>query len=259
MEMIKYESIKVEDEVVNFGHRDSMSMAPHLTPLSSTILPHTPESHSGDMERANSGLQQEKHSIPYLTQINSNSSEMDLKQSYPYLNRHSIQMPTITSVYSMHGSHLPKNHYPSIIPHSISQLNNNISSLALSPLPSSSPQMMSQPASTIKYCSSSPSVTVDTTQNKGISTISSSTSRNVNSMQSVNSTSNNCNSSGSNSSQKSPIDQPLNTPDTTKKTSNTRRTDKPPMSYINMIANAIRESPNGQLTLNEIYQYLTKT
>lgn len=35
-----------------------------------------------------------------------------------------------------------------------------------------------------------------------------------------------------------------------------RRVEKPPISYINLIAKAIRSSPNNQLTLNEIYQFL---
>ena len=45
-------------------------------------------------------------------------------------------------------------------------------------------------------------------------------------------------------------------PDTTKKSNNTRRPEKPNMSYINMIACAIKESPDRMLTLNGIYNYL---
>lgn len=35
-----------------------------------------------------------------------------------------------------------------------------------------------------------------------------------------------------------------------------RRPEKPPISYINLIAKAIKSSPSNQLTLNEIYQFL---
>lgn len=37
-----------------------------------------------------------------------------------------------------------------------------------------------------------------------------------------------------------------------------RRPEKPPISYINLIAKAIRSSPSHQLTLNEIYTFLEK-
>lgn len=46
------------------------------------------------------------------------------------------------------------------------------------------------------------------------------------------------------------------TPDTTKKSTNTRRPEKPNMSYINMIAMAIKASPDRMLTLSGIYNYL---
>lgn len=62
-------------------------------------------------------------------------------------------------------------------------------------------------------------------------------------------------SSCSAGSRESASEQPLPS-DTTKKTSNTRRPEKPNMSYINMIAMAIKESPDRMLTLNGIYQYL---
>lgn len=46
-----------------------------------------------------------------------------------------------------------------------------------------------------------------------------------------------------------------NIPDTTKK-SGGRRPEKPPISYINMIVMAIKDSPNKRLTLSEIYAFL---
>lgn len=51
--------------------------------------------------------------------------------------------------------------------------------------------------------------------------------------------------------------QDLSSPDTTKK-SGIRRPEKPALSYINMIAMAIKESPTGKLTLSEIYSFLQK-
>ncbi|XP_067643750.1 forkhead box protein biniou [Eurosta solidaginis] len=51
--------------------------------------------------------------------------------------------------------------------------------------------------------------------------------------------------------------QELTPPDTTKK-SGARRPEKPALSYINMIAMAIKESPTGKLTLSEIYSFLQK-
>ncbi|XP_037939366.1 forkhead box protein biniou [Teleopsis dalmanni] len=57
--------------------------------------------------------------------------------------------------------------------------------------------------------------------------------------------------------QQSPLMQDIASPDTTKK-AGTRRPEKPALSYINMIAMAIKESRNGKLTLSEIYSYLQK-
>lgn len=59
----------------------------------------------------------------------------------------------------------------------------------------------------------------------------------------------------SSSGSRSPSEDQL-PPDTTKKSNNTRRPEKPNMSYINMIACAIKESPDRMLTLNGIYNYL---
>lgn len=51
-------------------------------------------------------------------------------------------------------------------------------------------------------------------------------------------------------------DQTSNAPDTTKKTTGGRRPEKPPLSYINMIAIAIKESNDRKCTLSEIYKHL---
>lgn len=57
--------------------------------------------------------------------------------------------------------------------------------------------------------------------------------------------------------QSSSSSQDMSSPDTTKK-SGGRRPEKPALSYINMIAMAIKESPTGKLTLSEIYSFLQK-
>ncbi|KAH8379190.1 hypothetical protein KR009_003494 [Drosophila setifemur] len=75
-----------------------------------------------------------------------------------------------------------------------------------------------------------------------------------------------CSPSGQNGSRTTPKgsvsgsgnQEAVSTPDTTKK-SGTRRPEKPALSYINMIAQAIKESPTGKLTLSEIYAHLQKS
>lgn len=62
-------------------------------------------------------------------------------------------------------------------------------------------------------------------------------------------TTSNAGSSGSNTSN-------LTTNSKTETKKGARRPEKPPISYINLIAKAIRSSPTNQLTLNEIYQFL---
>lgn len=53
------------------------------------------------------------------------------------------------------------------------------------------------------------------------------------------------------------IEQQLSsTTDNVKKSSGGRRPEKPPLSYINMIVMAIKDSPNKRRTLSEIYKYL---
>ncbi|XP_065361178.1 forkhead box protein biniou [Calliphora vicina] len=88
----------------------------------------------------------------------------------------------------------------------------------------------------------------------GVYSISSSPAKSVNS-----NTSDNGNSSSKQQQQQtsSTSSQDLSSPDTTKK-SGSRRPEKPALSYINMIAMAIKESPTGKLTLSEIYSFLQK-
>lgn len=88
----------------------------------------------------------------------------------------------------------------------------------------------------------------------GIYSISTSPAKSVNSNNSDNAN-NSKNQQQSTSSASS--SQDVTSPDTTKK-SGARRPEKPALSYINMIAMAIKESPTGKLTLSEIYSFLQK-
>lgn len=125
--------------------------------------------------------------------------------------------------------------------------------------------VLSSQTTTIKYCGSShntghmiDNLTSSTTPNSNHlngreSNLMAMTTSNYTSTSSTGSV----NSMASKSTQSNESAGGNSVPDTTKK-SGARRPEKPPVSYINMIAKAIRESPNRQLTLNEIYLYLQK-
>lgn len=114
--------------------------------------------------------------------------------------------------------------------------------------------------STIKYSGSGGNGIVDSRHNSNISPPSSTSNLNGISINASMDMSNYSQNTSSESLSKSTtqIDQPLSAPDTTKKSSGGRRAEKPPLSYINMIANAIKESPNRRCTLSEIYIFLQK-
>lgn len=199
----------------------------------------------------------------------------------------SIPTSVLSSIGNMSRAH------PSIITsnplrHSIAQLNSSIGSLSMSTQSGIACSPSPTTISTIKYCNSSPSGHQDIishNNSKHSSNLSptSSTPTNV-SLPPMQNDGHNVTSASmdilyqTSSSQlpdkcHSPTDSPSqqqsnhpqttqveqqNAPDTTKKSSGGRRAEKPPLSYINMIAMAIKESPQKKLTLSEIYTYLQK-
>lgn len=167
--------------------------------------------------------------------------------------------------------------------HSIAQLNSSIGSLSMS-TPST---MASSPSptsiiSTIKYCNSSPSGQDVSHNSNHSSNLSPTSSTPTNGSHSLHNDVNNVGSASidiiyqtssnqqpdkchspndqlqSNQSQTQQQMEQQSAPDTTKKSAGGRRAEKPPLSYINMIAMAIKESPQKKLTLSEIYTYLQK-
>lgn len=168
--------------------------------------------------------------------------------------------------------------------HSIAQLNSSIGSLSMSTPSGLTCSPSPTPISTIKYCNSSPSG-LDVGHNSNHSSnLSPTSSTPTNNPHSMHNDGNNVSSASidiiyqtpsnqqpekcqspndqqqqqsTNQSQQQQMEQ-QSTPDTTKKSSGGRRAEKPPLSYINMIAMAIKESPQKKLTLSEIYTYLQK-
>lgn len=192
----------------------------------------------------------------------------------------SIPTSVLSSIGNMSRPH------PSIITstpmrHSIAQLNSSISTMSMSSTGlSTSP---SPAISTIKYCNSSPSgmdgVGHNSNHSSNLSPTSSTPTNSLH-MHNISSASmdlggsvyqtqgmhqsqpQKCSSPNeqqqSSQQQQSQQMEQQSTPDTTKKSSGGRRAEKPPLSYINMIAMAIKESPQKKLTLSEIYTYLQK-
>lgn len=274
--------IKSEDHVDSSSsnlmyHRNQSS---NIMPTSSIIQPMQPmlsASNAEILENANHLDEKPPNHLIYHSNIMEHISQNDDKPSPSYLircinssspNHHhnSIMSPLNGGVPKLHNSIITT----SPIRNSMTQLNSSINSLSMTGLSTSTPHISSVTAS-IKYCNSSP--TVDTSHNASNLSPTSSTSTTVGSNSNVqmsniggsmdisyNSNASNSPMQKSSSShhQHHHLDSQLSTPDTTKKSSGGRRAEKPPLSYINMIAMAIRDSPQKKLTLSEIYNYLQK-
>lgn len=141
-------------------------------------------------------------------------------------------------------------------------------------MPTSTSIPLNSATSTIKYCGSSTTTHIGDVNTRKLNNISpsSSTIPQMGSPTSMNRQMRSSNdiSTGFNSAATSSdalavtkvashgSNDPPSAPDTTKKSTGGRRAEKPPMSYINMIANAIKGSPSKRCTLNEIYEHLKK-
>lgn len=277
------EMIKSEDHVDSSSsnlmyHRNHPSS--NIMPTSSIQPMQTMLSTSNAEIMENSGHLDEKppHHLIYHPNIMEHISQNDDKPSPSYLIRYinssSPNHNSHNSIMSASSGGVPKLHNSIIttspLRNSMTQLNSSINSLSMTGLSTSTPHISSGTASTIKYCNSSPSV--DTSHNTSNLSPTSSTSTTVGSNSNVQMSniggsmdisynSNASNSPMQKSSSHHPhhhLDSQLSTPDTTKKSSGGRRAEKPPLSYINMIAMAIRDSPQKKLTLSEIYNYLQK-
>lgn len=234
-----------------------------------------------------------KPHLPYHPNIVEHISHSDDKSSFMirYINSSPVHHspmshgPNTHTVLTTAG--ISKNHHHASILTSTPlrdptcQLGSSINSLSIAQLSPPSSHIISGVASTIKYCNSSSSVDTSSHHNNNnnlsptsstSTTIGRSNNLPICSSGPMELISSYSNTSGSNNSiihksslqhqqqqqQQQQIDQQMNTPDTTKKSAGGRRAEKPPLSYINMIAMAIKESPQKKLTLSEIYNYLQK-
>lgn len=248
------------------------------------------------LENSTHHLDIKPHHIPYHSSAMEHVNHLEDKSSFMirYINspihHTSISHGSNNTPTVLTSSGVPKSHHhPAIITsspmrYSMTHLNSSINALSMSPLSLTSSNMISGVASTIKYCNSASSVDTSTHHNNNNNlSPTSSTSATIGGSNNLSIGSSGSmdiipqyNASASNSSahkstqsqhqqqqhqhqqQQQHIDQQLNTPDTTKKSAGGRRAEKPPLSYINMIAMAIKESPQKKLTLSEIYNYLQK-
>lgn len=187
------------------------------------------------------------------------SSMIEIDEEKPLFLNRSLYL-NASLITSPHSSIIQGNSITSLS--SPSSYSNGVSSSLINgPTRHSMPHLSAPVSSNIKYCNSSVDTiptSADNLQN-GNNHISPSSSSSIhlgnNGSSSMEMTSFNTNSSETKASHNT--EQSNSTaPDTTKKNSGGRRSEKPQLSYINMIVMAIKESPEKRLTLSQIYNYL---
>lgn len=264
--------MKRNDTMIKTEEHVDSSSSPHFYNVNPTIMSNIPVQSLHPMSSTNDISDNSKSHHHHI--YHNIMDNMDEKPPASYLIRYINSSPVHSTIApSVLGSMpMPTKSHSSIITtvpsrHSMSQLTGSINTLSMTCLPSSS-----SVATTLKYCNSSPSVdTSQSNSNNNNLSPTSSTSTTVGShnlqignpsgsidLYIGNRTNSTINKQGTSNQQQLPSIEQINTPDTTKKSSGGRRAEKPPLSYINMIAMAIKESPQKKLTLSEIYTYLQK-